>query len=91
MGEAEIRLEGQVLRYRFGTRVADYLICAVCGVYAGAVNRVDGRDYVTLNLNLFDDPRFDLPTSPVDYNGETAAAKVERRRRLWTPVRLIEL
>ena len=91
MGEAEIRLNGQVLRYRFGTRVADYLICAVCGVYAGAVNRVGGQDYVTLNLNLFDDPSLDLPATPVDYGGETAAAKVERRRRRWTPARFIEL
>ncbi len=89
-GEAEIRLSGAPIRYRFGAGLADYLICRRCGAYAGAVARIEGSDFATLNLNLFDDPRPELSSSRADYDGEAPQAKVERRRRAWTPTRLIQ-
>ena len=78
-----------MLRYRFGSRGADYLICATCGLYVGALARIEGEDFATLNLNLFDDPRRDLAAAAVDYDGESAEAKAARRHRVWTPARLI--
>jgi hypothetical protein len=86
-GSAVLTLGPETLRYRFGTRTTDFLICGRCGVYVGAAAELGGRTYVTLNLNAFDDPRPDLAAAPVCYEGEGAAAKADRRRANWTPAR----
>src|SRR5688572_20768408 len=39
------------LRYRFGRKTADFLICGECGVYVVAVTVIDGACYAVLNLN----------------------------------------
>jgi len=88
-GMAALSLSEQTIRYRFGTGTTDFLICGVCGVYVGAAAELDGRHYVTLNLNAFDDPRLDLAGAPVSYDGEDAAAKADRRRANWTPARMV--
>lgn len=87
-GAAVLTLGPETMRYRFGSKAADYLICGRCGVYAGAAAEIDGRLCVTLNLNAFADPRLDLAAAPVSYGGEDAAAKAGRRREKWTPARL---
>ena len=87
-GTAILTLGPKTLRYRFASKAADYILCARCGIYVGAVAELDGRTLVTLNLNACDDPRLDLEATPVWYDGETAAAKAERRRLRWTPARL---
>ncbi len=87
-GSATLTLGGPVIRYRFATKSSDYVLCATCGVYVGAVADIEGATYATLNLNAFDDPRLDLDAAPVSYEGESAAAKQDRRRARWTPVRL---
>ena len=88
-GAAVLTLGPEMQRYRFATGTTDYLICGRCGVYVGAIAEVDGRTLATLNLNAFDDPRLDLAPEPVSYAGETVAEKAERRRRKWTPARLV--
>ena len=87
-GEAALKLGPETPRYRFATGTTDYLICARCGVYLGAVAEVEGRTFATLNLNAFDDPRPDLAPTRVSYEGESAEQTAERRRRRWTPARI---
>jgi hypothetical protein len=87
-GAATLTLAAEPLRYRFASGSADYLICPRCGIYVGAMARIEGRDLVTLNLNAFDDPRPELAAAPVSYDGESAATKTERRRERWTPLTL---
>lgn len=87
-GSAVLTLGPETVRYRFGSKTTDFLLCGRCGVYAGAAVELDGRCYVTLNLNAFDDPRLDLEAAPVSYDGEDADAKADRRRGRWTPARL---
>ena len=77
------------MRYRFASRAADYILCRRCGVYLGAIAEIGGGTYATLNLNGFDDPRLDLQAAAVSYEGESAEAKAERRRRRWTPARIV--
>lgn len=84
-GSAALSLGGAAIRYRFASRAADYILCGQCGVYLGAVAELDGSTYATLNLNAFDDPRLDLVAQPVSYDGESMAAKGDRRRARWTP------
>lgn len=87
-GAAVLTLGPETIRYRFGSQTTDFLICARCGVYAGALAALDGGVYVTLNLNAFDDPRPDLEAAPVSYDDEGVATKADRRRARWTPARL---
>lgn len=87
-GSAVLTLGPEAIRYRFGSKTTDFLICGRCGVYVGAAAELGGQLYVTLNLNAFDDPRPDLPGAPVSYDGEDAADKADRRREKWTPARL---
>jgi len=86
-GVATLALGPETIRYRFGSETTDFLICGCCGVYVGATAEIDGRLYVTLNLNAFADPRLDLEAQPVSYDGEDADAKAGRRRENWTPAR----
>jgi len=87
-GVAVLILGGEAIRYRFASKAADYILCGKCGVYLGAVAEIGGRTYATLNLNAFDDACLDLVATPVSYDGESAAAKGDRRRARWTPARL---
>jgi len=84
-GSAILTLGPETLRYRFGAQVTDFLLCGRCGVYVGAVSEIDGRLYATLNLNAFDDPRWELEPAPVSYDGEARDARIERRLERWTP------
>jgi hypothetical protein len=86
-GEVAFSLNGPLLGYRFGSGVTDTLICAVCGVYLGARVELDGTAWATLNLNAFEEPWRGPAARPVSYDGESAAARAERRRLNWTPVR----
>jgi hypothetical protein len=86
-GSAVLMLGAETIRYRFGSKTTDFLICGCCGVYVGATAELDGQLYVTLNLNAFDDPRLDLEATPISYDGEGADAKADRRREKWTPAR----
>lgn len=88
-GQATLTLSTEAIRYRFGTRSGEYIVCARCGVYIGAVVALGGALFATLNLNTFDDPRLDLAATPVSYAGESAMAKAGRRRRAWTPLRIV--
>jgi hypothetical protein len=84
-GSALLRLGPETRPYRFGTGTTDFLFCGKCGVYVGATTELDVGTFVTFNLNAFDEPRLDLAAAPVSYEGESAEAKAERRRRNWTP------
>lgn len=77
---------GQLKRYRFGLGITDFLVCANCGVFVAALMEIDGRQYASLNTNTLEvRAQLDQPPQPVDYSGETAAARRARRERYWTP------
>ena len=79
---------GALARYRFGLKLADFLICAHCGTYLGAFMEDSGKAYGVLNLNvLAARDRFAAPVR-MDYEGETTAARLQRRRERWTPAQL---
>ena len=88
-GQARITLGGEVQRYRFGKKLADFLICARCGTYVGAVAELDGETFAVLNLNAFDEPHLELAGEPYSYDGESAEERNARRRQRWTPARIL--
>jgi len=87
-GKLEITLHApaEVSRYRFALRTADFLVCRTCGVYVAAVCSIESVTYAVLNASVLDE-RAAFTRSPVrvDYDGETAAERIARRSRVWTP------
>ena len=82
-----VRDPGALVRYRFGLRIADFLICARCGVYIGALMEDGGKSWFTVNVNSFrKPPPDDASIAPVDYDGEDIPARIARRKAKWTPV-----
>ena len=89
-GELEITEAAPgAIRYRFGLKTADFLICRGCGTYVAAIVEDAGALYATLNVNLLEErDRLD-PTPPlVHYDGETEAERRARRRMRWTPTKI---
>jgi len=90
-GALRIQSERPLIRYRFGHKSADYLICPECGAYVatfmmgpdGAVGVVNvvGVDMAELR---------DEPATLASLEGETPAARIARRLARWTPMTLIE-
>lgn len=75
-------------RYRFGLKTADFLVCARCGVYVGAMVENSAGSFATLNLNSMKTSVENLPESmPVSYDSEELDTRLARRRSKWTPVR----
>jgi hypothetical protein len=85
-GKAILSFSEEPILYRFGAATADFILCRRCGAYVGATMGQEGEAFATLNLNAFDDPHPELDAVPVRYNGESAEARLARRRERWTPL-----
>ncbi|HTT99290.1 MAG TPA: hypothetical protein VMF58_14680 [Rhizomicrobium sp.] len=82
-----VREEAKLSCYRFGLKIADFLLCRDCGVYIGALMEDGGRMWFTVNVNTFRDrPGDDMAAVPVDFDGEDVAGRTARRKQKWTPV-----
>jgi len=85
-----VRHPEQLLRYRFGLRTADFLVCGRCGIYVAAVMSEGAGCWATVNINTLDVvDRFTQPATPVTYEGESAAQRAARRRARWTPAVIV--
>ncbi len=73
-------------RYRFGLRTADFLICARCGIYVGALMHDAGAAFAIINANTLDEAaQLTQQSQPMDYDGEDEASRQSRRRARWSP------
>lgn len=87
-GKALIRAASPyaLIRYRFELATADYLLCAHCGVYAGALLSEGGKAWMTTNVAGMRIPEFlEREAEPVSYSGESAYDRIARRKANWTP------
>ena len=76
----------KVAVYRFGTRTADFHVCAACGVAPIVTCTLDGARYAVVNANAFDDvDPAELVEARADFEGESTEDRIARRRRNWTP------
>jgi hypothetical protein len=83
--------DSKILRYRFGLKTADFLVCEKCGVYIAAVISTGNSSYATLNINVLDRAaEFTRAALPVSYESESASERIERRMRNWTPAEIEE-
>ena len=90
-GSVEFRAKpGALTRYRFGLGITDFLLCAKCGTYLGAVMEDEGRLIATLNVNSLDIRDSFDPAPPLHvYDGEDAAQRQARRRKFWMKATVI--
>jgi hypothetical protein len=74
----------RVSKYGFGTRTAEFHICARCGVVPVVTSRIDGRLYAVVSVNAFEgiDPSR-LRRSPASFDGEGTDDRLARRKRNW--------
>jgi hypothetical protein len=82
--EVAIKDAGQVSRYAFGTRTADFHVCARCGGVPVVTSDIAGRTYAVVSVNAFDnvDPAL-LRTSGANFDGEATGDRLARRQRNW--------
>lgn len=75
----------EAVRYRFGARTADFLLCGTCGVYVAAVISTEAGAVSTLNVNVLDQRGlFTSNPEPVRYDDETPHERRLRRAERWT-------
>jgi hypothetical protein len=90
-GLVEFRARPQDLtRYRFGLGITDYLLCAKCGAYVGAVMPDEGRTIGIVNVNSLDiRDTFDAAPPLHHYDGEDEARRRIRRRKFWMKAQVV--
>jgi len=90
-GSVEFRATPSDLsRYRFGLGITDYLLCAKCGAYVGAVMADEGSPIGIVNVNSLDiRDAFDAAPPLHHYDGEDEARRRARRRKFWMKASVI--
>jgi hypothetical protein len=77
-------------RYRFGLRLADFLLCRTCGVFVAAFEPgPPGRAVVNLAVLDRAGELVGDATSFTAYDSEDVATRQARRARSWTPATLV--
>jgi hypothetical protein len=79
-----VREPGQLTRYVFGTRTAEFHICTRCGVVPVVTSRIEGRDYAVVSVNAFEnvDPAM-LKRASASFDAEDESTRLARRQRHW--------
>src|SRR5215468_3567346 len=69
--EVAVKDASLVSRYAFGTRTAEFHVCARCGIAPMVTSRIDGRLYAVVSVNAFEgvDPSL-LRRTPSSFEGE---------------------
>jgi hypothetical protein len=71
-------------RYRFGTRTADFVGCARCGVVVAALGEHDGRRIAVVNVRSLDAySTLGFVPSDSDFDAESRDERLARRARRW--------
>jgi len=81
----------RLVRYRFGHKTADFLICPSCGTYV-VTQMVGPRGPVgVINVvGLAIAELKDEPATPASLEGESLDERIQRRLSRWTPMTLVE-
>ena len=76
----------KLIRYRFGHKTADFMLCARCGILMFAICPIDGNEYAVINANNFENiATEDLVQSVTNFDLESLDVRLARRKKNWTP------
>ena len=81
----------KLIRYRFGHKTADFLICPVCGTYVATQMEGPRGPVGVVNVVGLSIPELaDQPATLAGLEGETVDERIRRRLSRWTPMTLAE-
>jgi hypothetical protein len=74
----------RVSRYEFGTRTAQFHICARCGVVPVVTSEIDDQLFAIVSVHAFDgvEPSL-IRRASVNLDGEATESRLARRKRNW--------
>lgn len=76
-----------VLRYAFGLRTVEFLLCGKCGVYIAAEMSTSDGNFAAVNINALTVTPLELPEAEiVSFDSESRQERISRRKNHWTPV-----
>lgn len=77
---------GKISHYAFGTKTAQFHICAKCGVVPVVTSDIDGNTYAVVSVNAFQGVgRSLLKHGSVTFDAEDEQSRLARRKRNWIP------
>jgi hypothetical protein len=85
-GALEVRVKDPALvsKYAFGTRTAEFHICARCGIVPVVTSLIDDHLYAVVSVNAFDGiDQSLLRSAPASFDGEATESRLARRKRNW--------
>ena len=85
-GALKVAIEDRSLvsTYAFGTRTAEFHICARCGVVPVVTSRIDDHLYAVVSVNAFEGVDSSLLSrAPANFDGEGTDSRLARRKRNW--------
>ena len=85
-GSLRIKLRDgeRVSKYEFGTKTAQFHVCAICGGVPVVTSLIDNRLYAVVNVNTFENVPADmLRRAPVTFDDEAESERLARRKRNW--------
>jgi hypothetical protein len=75
-----------VSRYVFGTKTAQFHICAKCGVVPMVTSEIDGKLYAVVSVNAFQGvDRSLLKHASASFDAEDEQSRLTRRKHNWIP------
>jgi hypothetical protein len=82
--EVMVKHPSLVSKYTFGTRTAEFHICARCGIVPVVTSRIEERLYAVVSVNAFEgiEPSL-LRRVPASFDGEGEETRLARRKRNW--------
>lgn len=81
----------KLVRYRFGHKTADFLVCPTCGTYVAALMEAARGPVGVLNVvGLAIAELKDEPATLAGLEGESVGDRIQRRLSRWTPMNLTE-
>ncbi|MHB8678902.1 MAG: GFA family protein [Rudaea sp.] len=79
-----LRNPSTVSAYRFGTKTAEFHVCATCGGVPVVTSEIDGNVYAVVNVNTFENLDSSLlQHTSITLDDEDEAARLARRARNW--------
>jgi hypothetical protein len=77
---------GSVSRYVFGTKTAQFHICAKCGVVPLVTSEIDGTIYAVVSVNALQSVDGNLlKHASATFDAEDEQSRLARRKRNWIP------
>ena len=87
--DSALQVKTRDLRYmyahRFGTNTADFMHCVVCNMEVFVRSEIQGQVYALVNAAALSELTQLQNISLMDYDGETLAQRLARRRQAWIP------